>query len=279
MALAPLACGGGGSAGSDFCHSWATAFCHRIYQCPPADGPSPLAGTSEANCTEGWTAACANPPPSGESFDINCSGGETVNAAAKTSCLNTLTTVSCAQFNGPDYTDTCAQVCPQSTTDGGGAGTGGETGTGGTVGAGTAGTGDTGGSGPAGTSGAAGAGAAGASGAAGAIVTGAGGAGGAGATASADVMTACQQFESVACDQAFACFAPADQDSTFTAEFGATLADCKTTVVAAACADAATTCGTYSQALATACLQKTIAETCDDFLNTDGPPECMFVCQ
>jgi hypothetical protein len=265
VTVAPLACGGGGgSAGSDFCQSWAAAFCHKIYQCPTAD-PNPLAGTSEANCTAGWRQTCTSKPPAGETFDVNCSAGQSINQAAKTSCLNSLASATCDQFNDPTYTDACDQVCPQSAdTDGGTAGaTGGAAGAiGGTAGAigGTAGA-------IGGTAGAIG-------GTAGAI----GGTGGAVGTASADVTTFCHQTDDQLCDQVFTCIPVADRDDSFTAAFGATVADCKGTIVASDCATAAAQCPNYDQTFATACLQKTAAETCDDVLAGNSPAECDFVC-
>jgi hypothetical protein len=264
VTVMPLACGGGGSAGSDFCQSWAAAFCHKIYQCPTTD-PNPLAGTSEANCTAGWTQVCTNKPPAGETFDINCSAGQTINQAAKTSCLNSLASATCDQFDDPGYTDVCDQVCPQSAdTDGGSAGaTSGTAGaTGGTAGAtgGTAGaTGST-----AGTTG----------GTAGAV----GGTAGAGATASADVTTFCHQTDDQSCDKIFACVPAADRDADFTAAFGATPADCKSTVEAGDCVDAPAQCPNYDQSSATVCLQKTAAQTCADFLNLVQIDECASAC-
>ncbi len=272
VAVAPLACGGGGSAGSDFCQSWAAAQCHKIYQCPTAD-PNPLAGTSESNCTAGWTQLCTNKPPAGETFDVNCSAGQSINEAAKTSCLNSLTSATCDQFNDPTHTDVCDQVCPQSTdADGGTAGaTGGSAGaTGGSAGATGGSAGATGGSAGA-TGGSAGA----TGGSAGAT----GGSAGATGTASADVTTSCQQLDTVLCDQAFTCIPVADRDDTFTGTFGTTIAECKGAMVTADCATVATDCVGYDQTFANACLQKTAAETCDDVLAGNPPAECQFVCQ
>jgi hypothetical protein len=250
VTVAPLACGGGGgSAGGTFCQDWAKATCHKVYQCPTADS-NPLAGTSEANCAAGFTQLCANKPPADETFDVNCSAGQAINKAAKTSCLNSLATVTCDAFNSPTYTDTCAQVCPQGTDNGSAGASGGTAGASG---------------GSAGASG----GSAGAS----------GGTAGGTVTASADVTMSCHQYDSVLCDQAFTCIPVAERDDSFTAAFGATITDCKTTIVTNDCATETTDCTSYSQTFATACLQKTIAQTCDDVLAGNTPSECDFVCQ
>jgi hypothetical protein len=146
-----LACGGGSSgAGGQFCHSWATAYCEKVYACTTAADRSPLVGTSQAQCVQIWDAACADPPPSGETFDVNCSGGVHVNTAAKSACLDELSTISCDDFTSPTYVSVCTQVCPSSTGTGGTTGTGGSgTGTGGTGGSGaTGGSSGTGGGAP-----------------------------------------------------------------------------------------------------------------------------------
>ena len=138
-----LSCGGGGSsAGGQFCQQWAAAFCQRLYACTPVDqrGADFAGGASESQCTQGWSATCANPPPAGETFDVNCSGGAHVNTAAKSACLDELSTITCDDFTSPTYTSVCTQVCPVSTATGGSGGsTGGGSGTGGTGGTGGAG--------------------------------------------------------------------------------------------------------------------------------------------
>jgi hypothetical protein len=50
-------------------------------------------------------------------------------------------------------------------------------------------------------------------------------------------------------------------------------------MVTADCATGAADCVGYDQTFATACLQKTAAETCDDVLAGNSPAECGFVCQ
>ena len=44
-------------------------------------------------------------------------------------------------------------------------------------------------------------------------------------------------------------------------------------------ATVATDCVGYDQTFASACLQKTAAETCDDVLAGNQPAECAFACQ
>jgi hypothetical protein len=144
-------CGGGSSSpGSEFCQSWATGFCQKLYDCTPADqrGADFLGGPSQSTCVQGWAATCSN-PQNGQSFDVNCSNGAHVNTAAKSLCLNELSTITCDQFNSPDYMSVCTQVCGSSQTGTGGTGVGGA-GTGGTGATGTGGTG-TGGTGTGGT--------------------------------------------------------------------------------------------------------------------------------
>jgi hypothetical protein len=124
-----LSCGGGSSgAGGQFCQSWASAYCAKLYACTTAADRGPFSGSSQSQCVQIWDATCADPPPSGETFDVNCSGGVHVNTAAKSACLDELSTISCDDFNSPTYVSVCTQVC-SSDSDGGG--TGGTTGTGG----------------------------------------------------------------------------------------------------------------------------------------------------
>ncbi len=123
-----VTCGGsGGGAGTQFCASWAAGFCHRLFACTPADqrGQDFLGGSSEAQCTSLWNATCANPPPAGETFDVNCSRGAHVNVAARAACSDELDTISCDAFNSPDYVSVCTQVCAASAAGDGGAGHGG----------------------------------------------------------------------------------------------------------------------------------------------------------
>jgi hypothetical protein len=151
-----LSCGGGSSSpGADFCNSWASAFCQKLYACTPADqrGADFLGGSSEAQCTQGWAATCTNPQQNGQTFDVNCSGGVHVNTAAKSACLNELSTITCDEFNSPNYSSVCTQVCVSGGNTGTG-GSGGTTGTGGMGGHGTGGAG-TGGAGTGGSGGSA----------------------------------------------------------------------------------------------------------------------------
>ena len=114
-------CGGSSSPGAQFCQSWAAAFCQKLYACTPADqrGADFLGGSSQTQCTSIWTHACADPPPQGVTFDVNCSGGRHVNTAAKTACLNELSTISCDTFNSPTYASVCNQVCAGASQSGG----------------------------------------------------------------------------------------------------------------------------------------------------------------
>jgi hypothetical protein len=136
-------CGGGGvsgSPGAQFCQSWADAFCQKLYACTPVDqrGADFLGGSSQSQCTSVWTHACTDPPPQGVTFDVNCSGSAHVNSAAKTSCLNELSTISCDNFNSPTYVSVCDQVCGGTSDDAGaegGAGGGADAGAGGSNGA------------------------------------------------------------------------------------------------------------------------------------------------
>jgi len=151
-------CGGGSTPQEDFCQSWAAAFCKKLYDCTPVDqrGADFLGGSSEAQCTQGWDAVCIQPQQNGQTFDVNCSGGVHVNTAAKSACMNELSTITCDEFSSPNYMSVCTQVCGGSQSGGtGGSGTGGSgTGGTGTGGSGTGGTGGTGGSGTGGTGGA-----------------------------------------------------------------------------------------------------------------------------
>ncbi len=128
-------CGSSSSSpGSQFCQSWASAFCQKLYACTPVDQRDAnfLGGSSQSQCTSIWTQTCADPPPQGATFDVNCSGGAHVDTAAKTACLNELSTISCDDFNSPTYVSVCDQVC-------GSSGSGGTGGTGGTGSGGAAG--------------------------------------------------------------------------------------------------------------------------------------------
>ena len=121
VTLAVPACGPDG--GSSFCGDWATAFCRKLAACDPNAGPS------ESECVRGFAMLCSQP---GQNFDVNCYGKQ-VNEAAKTSCLNRLSTVACDEFNSATYDDDCDLVCTAGGT-GGTSGTGGGGGTGGSGG-------------------------------------------------------------------------------------------------------------------------------------------------
>jgi hypothetical protein len=137
LTLAAPTCGGGGGNGPQFCNDWAAAFCHRVWACTADPSSNPFAGSSEAECTRGYAMLCSQPQPAGQTFDVDCSGGKHVNEAAKTSCLNRLNAVSCADFNAATYDDDCDMVCTAGGGGGGGAGGGGGNGgTGGTSGGG-----------------------------------------------------------------------------------------------------------------------------------------------
>jgi hypothetical protein len=151
-------CGGGNSAGEQFCHQWATDFCNELYACTPTDmrGSYFLGGTSQAQCVSLWSQSCSTTPPQGTQTLVNCSGGVHVNTAAEALCHQELTTITCDEFNSPTYVSVCDQVCGGSQ----GSGSGGTTGAGGTTGlGGTTSTGGTNG-GTGGTSGTGGSGAA-----------------------------------------------------------------------------------------------------------------------
>ncbi len=152
-------CGGGTSAGTEFCQQWATDFCNELYACTPVAmrGSGFLGGTSQAQCTSAWSQSCSEPPPQGETPLINCSGGVHVNTAAQAACYNELSTITCDEFNSPTYVSVCNQVCGSNGSTGSG-GTSGTTGSGGTTGlGGTSGSGGT--TGLGGTSGSGGTGA------------------------------------------------------------------------------------------------------------------------
>jgi len=132
LTLAAPSCGGsGGGPGSQFCNEWAAAFCKRVWACTDPAG-NPFAGSSEAECTRGYSSLCSQPQPAGQTFDVSCAGGKHVNQAAKMSCLDKLNTVSCDEFNGATYDDDCDLVCTAGGTGGsggsGGGGTGGSSG-------------------------------------------------------------------------------------------------------------------------------------------------------
>jgi hypothetical protein len=86
----------------------------------------------------------------------------------------------------------------------------------------------------------------------------------------------CMQSDSVACDKLFQCVPAATRDTTFTAMFGSTIAECKGAKAQADCAGA--TCAKYDAAMAETCLNKVSALTCAAFGNP-LPAECDNACQ
>jgi hypothetical protein len=110
--------GAGGNAsspGAEFCQAYATAWCHRNFECTaPGDRDdlfAALFGASESGCVPSWDATCTKAPSGSTTFAVNCSGGKTVNQVAKTQCLDRLTTASCTEFNSDIYNDNCDKVC------------------------------------------------------------------------------------------------------------------------------------------------------------------------
>jgi hypothetical protein len=242
-------CGGSGSggAGAQFCNDQATAWCKKVFECTPADMKDAtfnmIYGTSATQCASMWATLCTMTPPAGQVPDINCSGGKHVNTAARDLCLNDLATVSCTDFNDPNHTNTCNQVCTTTDTsgtggsgspDGGGAGQGGS----------GAGTGGAGGS-----------------------LTGAGGTVGTGSGGSSGTSTAlgfCLTLNDTLCNRTFAC-TPADQrDATFVSTYGSTVTQCYA-MTEPQCAGA--TCSSvYSPSAGAQCIADVQSATCDAFL-------------
>jgi hypothetical protein len=242
-------CGGGGaSPGAQFCQSWASAFCQKLYACTPADmrGADFLGGSSEAQCTAIWKQSCAATPPAGTTFDVNCSGGAQVNVAAKTACLNELSSISCDDFSAPTYQSVCDQVCTEK--DGGAAG----------------GPGSAGNSGSGGT-----AGAAGASGAAGTS-------GGIDAGAPTDPLSFCELLNEQTCALAFNCVPAASRDSTFVGTFGSSVAECQGSKTQALCANA-TCMPSYDPTAGSSCIAIYALYTCADVADS-LPADCTQAC-
>ena len=233
-------CGGDDGPGGQFCKDFAATFCHKIYQCPPPEGlAGGLAGTSEADCTNGWTHICADPPPAGTTVDVNCSGGKHVNQAAKTLCFEQITSATCEAFNDPTFYTNCDQVCVDSS----------PTGAGGTTGSAGSGGGGTG-----------------------------GGGGGTSGTGVSTVLAFCQTGHGVDCDKAFECTDTTMRDAAFVAQYGSTITECKAKPPDCSTATSAN-CPNYSQVFAEACLMKYATEDCDTLALYGLPPECLFVCQ
>jgi hypothetical protein len=166
-------CGGGGgsSAASDFCQSWATAFCRNLANCDPGQ-----LGGSQSQCASAFAQTCTQGPPPGTTFDVDCSGGAHVDPTAKAACLQEQTTITCDQFNAPTFVSVCDSVCGGSAAGGAGTAGGGAGGGGGGAGSG----GGAAGAGGAGGAGGAAAGAGGTAAGAGGGATGTGGLAGTG---------------------------------------------------------------------------------------------------
>src|SRR5262249_8302262 len=141
-ALAPLACGGGGSSpGADFCGKYAQAACQRQTACPDPNNP-PDPSFTISDCVTLFTHACTDKLPAGETSDVSCYGAPHVNTAAQTACLSAIAMASCTDVNAlpPAYDDICSMVCTTGTTTGAG-GSGGSTGAAGSGAAGSTGSG------------------------------------------------------------------------------------------------------------------------------------------
>jgi hypothetical protein len=172
-----------------FCAQWAAAFCHKIWQCPTAHGPSPLGGSSEAACTDGWARSCSD--LAGQTGAVSCAGATQIDPAARDLCLNQINDPSCDDFNAAAYSNDCDQVCVTASGAGGMTGDG----AGGTTGGGAGG------------------------------MEGGGGSGG--PVPNSDPVAFCQNSNRVACSRAFEC-TPADQrDSLFTFVFGNSVEECQ----------------------------------------------------
>jgi hypothetical protein len=242
------------------------AWCQKVFECTPADMKdatfNQIYGTSVSQCASMWATLCTMTPPAGQTPDINCSGGKHVNTAARDLCLNDLATVSCTDFNDPNHTDVCDQVCVTTGTsgtggsgspDGGGAGQGG--------------------SGP-GTGGAGGSltGTGGAGGVGGTVGTGTGGSAG-----TATAMGFCVSLNNTLCNRTFDC-TPADQrDATFVTTYGSTVTQCYT--MSEGQCGTATCASVYSPSDAAQCVADVQAAPCDSFvLEVLVSPACAATC-
>jgi len=129
-ALAAVGCDGSAvkstpTTADSFCALWAAAFCQKIWQCPPADGPSAMAGPSQPACTDSWTKSCTDPATAGQAGGVSCTGAMRVDPATRDLCLRQLNDPSCDDFNAPTYSNSCAQVCVTASGTGGMEGGGG----------------------------------------------------------------------------------------------------------------------------------------------------------
>jgi hypothetical protein len=229
------------------------AWCSKVFECTPAamkDATfNQIYGTSVSQCASMWATVCTMTPPAGQTPDINCSGGKHVNTAARDLCLNDLATVSCTDFNDPNHTDVCPDVCTTTNTSGtGGSGSpdGGTTGMGGAGGS-LTGTGGAGGS-----------------------LTGTGGAGGTvgtgtgGSSGTATAMGFCVALNDTLCNRTFDCTPAAQRDATFVATYGSTVTQCYT-MTEPQCATA-TCSSTYSPSAGALCVADVQAAACDSFV-------------
>ena len=93
-------------------------------------------------------------------------------------------------------------------------------------------------------------------------------------------MAFCLSAADVDCNRAFECVDPTLRDATFTATYGSTITECKTTYAPdCSAATTAVSCPNYSQIFAEACLTKYSTEPCATLVVEGLPAECFFVCQ
>ncbi len=119
------------------------------------------------------------------------------------------------------------------------------------------------------------------------VPTGAGGAGGAGGSGAggssgggtlSDPIVFCKMSFDAICARVFQCVPAAQQTTAFTAEFGTSVAACKT-MFEAMCIDPATNCPTYSPTLGASCISMLNSDTCADLLATNFvPATCQSAC-
>lgn len=214
------------------------AFCHDYAAafCKKMIQCEPGGGTpSESECTAGFAKLCTDAPPAGTTMAVNCSGGKSVDSNAKSACLSQLSSATCDQFSADSYLDTCAQVCTTAPATGAG---------------GSKGSGGAGGSGS-------------------------GGSGGSSGSPTTPVAF-CEQLWQFQCDFSYQCTTATEQsDPIFIALFGASLSECKGSVMTdRACATASCPGGTYSASLAKTCLSKSAALSC----SAELPTECKSAC-
>ena len=107
--------------------------------------------------------------------------------------------------------------------------------------------------------------------------SGTGGSGGALAPPN-DAHTFCTDQLLETCDIAFRCVPATDRTADFTATFGSSLSQCRTTVVPSACATAASDCPYYDAVEGSACITALAAYTCDDLAAGVSPAACDYAC-